>query len=45
MVQRREHFCLALKSREAVRVARERVGKDLERHLPLQAVVPGAQHL
>jgi hypothetical protein len=42
MVQRGEHFRLALKPRQPIRIAGERGGQDLERHLALQARVARA---
>jgi hypothetical protein len=45
MVQRRKHFGLALEARQPLRVARDGLGQDLDRDLPLQARVGGSVDL
>ena len=40
MVQRREHPCFALEAREAIRVARERAGQDLDGDITTKLRVP-----
>jgi hypothetical protein len=45
MIERGEHFGLALKTREAIGIARERRGQDFERDLALQPRIACAIHL
>ena len=45
MVQRGEHLRFALEAREAIRIARERVGQDLQRDVAIQLRIARAIHL
>ena len=45
MIKRREEFCFALESRQPLKVLREPLGQDLDRHVALQVRVERAIHL
>ena len=45
MVQRREHLRFALKPGEAIGIAGERVGQDLQRDVAIQLRIARAIHL
>ena len=45
MIERREHFGLALEAREAIRIRRQRRRQDFDRHLTLQLRIGGAVDL
>jgi hypothetical protein len=45
MIERREHFRLALKTRDTVAIAGKRRGKDLDGDIALQPRISGAIHL
>ena len=45
VTERGEHLCLALESRDAVRIGGERIGQDFQRDVPGQLRVAGAIHL
>ena len=45
MIQRGEQLCLALETRQAIRVERERLGQHLDRDLASERRVAGAIHL
>ena len=45
MVQRGEDFSFTLEASQALRIVRERLRQDLERHVPVELGVPGSIHL
>ncbi len=45
VIERRQDFCFPLEPRGAIRIERERVGKDLHRHVATKLHVVGAIHL
>ena len=45
MIQRRERLRLACESRQALRIAREQLRKNLDRDIAVQARIAGAIHL
>jgi hypothetical protein len=44
MIERREHFRLALKARQAIPVGRKRFGEELQGDVALQPGIAGAIH-
>ena len=42
MIERREHACFPLESREAIRIVRESIRQDFERHVAAELSVVGA---